>query len=203
MKTVDPWSPIIFKENVPVENFPEIQNRIEKIFQDPKFENTDLEKQGGISTFAYSNITGDQPHRWPELGFLGDVVSTMVPKAVDQWRMLPGMYVPVTSWVNKHVRGSWTDEHIHRGCFFVMAYYLSVPQNSGRLLVRDPIEHHWDSMPASNDRGIDNTWYPLDVEAGDVIIFPSWLRHKTEPSNSDEPRYVMSVNFLPIPGNRN
>ena len=38
-------------------------------------------------------------------------------------------------------------------------------------------------------------WIPIDTEEGDFLVFPGWLKHKTETNNSSEMRYIMSVNI--------
>ena len=40
-------------------------------------------------------------------------------------------------------------------------------------------------------------WRRIDVSQGDVIFFPGWLRHKTEPNYTNERRLILSMNITP------
>ena len=48
-------------------------------------------------------------------------------------------------------------------------------------------------LPASffNDR------YQVQVEEGDIVLFPSWLEHFTEPSTFSGKRITISLNVMP------
>ena len=35
----------------------------------------------------------------------------------------------------------------------------------------------------------------MNINDGDLVIFPGWLPHMTEVSNSNESRYVISINY--------
>ena len=41
-------------------------------------------------------------------------------------------------------------------------------------------------------------WETIKVETNDVIFFPGWLVHRTQPNLVDEGRYVMSLNIKHI-----
>lgn len=198
MINVDPWSPIIFKENIPMQNWDLIKGKVDAIFNHPSFSNSNLEKDGGKTSVVYGRKTKDLPHVWEELDYFKPAAMDAINEAVDKWELDKVTYMPSESWVNIHTKGSWTEEHTHRGAQFVGVYYLHVPENSGRLLVRDPMEYAWGALASDEPRGINDIWYPVDVKTGDFVLFPSWLKHKTEESNTDEPRYIMSINFVKL-----
>ena len=35
----------------------------------------------------------------------------------------------------------------------------------------------------------------MEVKTGDIVVFPGWLWHKVQPSNSDEERIVWTINI--------
>jgi uncharacterized protein (TIGR02466 family) len=198
MKVVDPWSPIILNDNIPVENWTSIKSKIDAIFNAPEFKNSNLEKDGGKTSVVYGRESKDYPHFWAEFDFFKPKALEAINASIDKWKLDKTTYIPSESWVNIHTKGSWTEEHTHRGAQFVGVYYLHVPENSGRLLVRDPMEYAWGALPSDEARGINDIWYPVEVKTGDFVLFPSWLKHKTEESNTDESRYVMSINFVKL-----
>ena len=194
MEILDPWSPVIFRSNFIGTDFKAVIDRFERL-KDQIPENVALEKDGGLSSVAYSKTTHDHPHMWEELKTFRKWAHDILNEATRKWMIGGVPYRPVDSWINKHERGAWTDEHNHKGPGFVVTYYLSVPENSGRILFRDPLEYHWGSSYGMQDGGNRTLWYPIDIRTGDIVLFPGWLYHKTEASQSDEPRYVMSTNF--------
>ena len=83
------------------------------------------------------------------------------------------------SWANKHYKTGQSLEHKHDQVEFSIAIYLNVPKDSGNF----ELFHK-------------NEWHTIDVTAGDVLVFPGSLLHRTQESRSDseEPRVVISVN---------
>jgi len=87
---------------------------------------------------------------------------------------------------------------IHEGCVSHLAhyhphsaisgtYYVSVPENSGELILSDPRG----LLPPFGGRHIHTP------KAGEVILFPSWLRHEVSPSCSvKSPRIALSFNVI-------
>ena len=195
MEIVDPWSPIIFKDNFTGVDFDSVTNKIDSLFSMVPV-NADVEQDGGISSVAYSKTTNDNPHQWTEFEEFRNWANDKVKYAIEKWQLAHLNYYPSVSWINRHDNGAWTNEHNHRGCAFSCAYYLKVPENSGRFMVRDPMEYHWGNVKSVNKRGgVDDIWYPIEIKAGDFILFPSWLMHKTEKNLSNDSRYVMSINY--------
>lgn len=103
----------------------------------------------------------------------------------------------IEMWANRHRRNSVTLEHMH-GAQICGAYYLTYPPDSGRLIFRSPLEYalcgglQVDVAEATKD---DASLHHVDIAAGDVVLFPGWLKHLTEPSRSDEDRVVVSFNM--------
>jgi hypothetical protein len=93
---------------------------------------------------------------------------------------------------------------MHQFVDLVVSSYLFCPQGSGNLLVRDPLEYHrWHDVIENSFFTKENhkhPWIEVPVKTNDVLIFPGWLIHKTEKSNSDIDRYVMTINLKYGPG---
>jgi uncharacterized protein (TIGR02466 family) len=85
-------------------------------------------------------------------------------------------------------------DHIHPRSFMSGVYYVKVPSNSGNIVFKDP-------RPASEweDNGfLYNNMSPtayLPVKEGMLLLFPGWLRHRTELNKSDEQRVSISFNI--------
>jgi uncharacterized protein (TIGR02466 family) len=190
MQIIDPWSPVILKDNFQID-WETVYPRIRNLLDSVKI-NSELEI-GGTSSVT-SNQYGNNPIEWPEFGELQQYIDSKLPEIISAWKLPRARYAPKKSWINEHPTGAYTEEHVHKNVQVVISYYLKFPKDGGRLLVRDPAEAYWINYP-SEKRGLDEFWYPVDIQTGDIVFFPGWLSHKTEPNTSAENRYVLSVNY--------
>jgi uncharacterized protein (TIGR02466 family) len=102
-------------------------------------------------------------------------------------------YSEVTqSWCNKHTRGGYTAEHSHNFSTFIAACYIKCPPDSGNIEFKDPLEYHKSSWPVIPELC---SYQEIPVTTNDVIIFPGWLKHRVQPSRTDEERIVMTFNI--------
>ena len=94
-------------------------------------------------------------------------------------------------WVNVNKKGDWNTIHQHGQYTLAGTYYVKVPEDSGRIVFRDP-------RPAAIgnkfmvDRFDKGEFYNIKPLEGMLIIWPSYLDHFVEPSNSDEERISIS-----------
>jgi len=195
MIVADPWSPVIFKDNCPIQNWDAIKEKADKLLNNTPT-NSQLELGNSLSTVITVQQGAEPPYNWNEFQYFIQWLRDKIPEVERQWKLSYEQYTIAGSWINRHYRTGKTLEHCHRGCEIVVTYYLSVPENSGRFIARDPLENHWNSTISHERSAMDLTnGYPIEITTGDVLFFPGWLLHSTEESNTDEPRYVMSTNF--------
>jgi hypothetical protein len=137
----------------------------------------------------------NQPHTWPELAEFSKWALNQAKVILKSWEFeVEGVGIG-NSWVNKHGRGGWTNSHVHFGASLSLAAYIQADERSGHLLMVDPLEYHWSGYP--NDRRSPNRTggYRLPVEDNKVYFFAPFIRHGTEQSQSDQDRWVLSINF--------
>ena len=100
-------------------------------------------------------------------------------------------------WVNVNEKNNFNLSHDHPISFFSAVYYVKVPKNSGRIVFENvnPL-HAW----CVNNNSVEhfnhftsNVW-KLTPKEGDLVIFPSWLKHYVEANESDETRISISFN---------
>jgi uncharacterized protein (TIGR02466 family) len=97
------------------------------------------------------------------------------------------------SWVNLQENGGHTTEHNHAHVAFGVAAYLQMPEGSGYFECKDPLEllksaqYHEDSNWA---------WKQIPTITGDVLIFPSWLIHRTQENKTNKGRWVLTTNLV-------
>jgi uncharacterized protein (TIGR02466 family) len=197
LQAIDPWSPLILKDHFDNLDWSIIKPKCDWLFsQIENNKNSYLEKDGGISSVSLQNSNDTQPHTWAEFSKLQEWLNPRIDEAITRFQLMKQPYKVSNSWINKHPPGSWTDEHCHKGTQLTMAIYLQVPENSGRIVFKDPLEYHWWGDPSDARYEKDGNWYPVNVVEGDVVIFPGWLQHKTEVNNSNEDRYVLTINLM-------
>lgn len=128
---------------------------------------------------------------------LGDLETKVLQHADCYWQEygLDTWYEPEvhSSWANRHYRGNETLVHNHSGAPIVAVYYKSVPPYSGRLFFENPLEYHMTHEPR-----VKPVIHTVDVQSGDLVIFPGFMKHGTEVSQSDLPRDIISFNFAKV-----
>ena len=98
-------------------------------------------------------------------------------------------------WVNVNKKGDWNTIHQHGQYTLAGTYYVKVPEDSGRIVFRDP-------RPAAIgnkfmvDRFDKGEFFNIKPLEGSLIIWPSYLDHFVEPSNSDEERISISFDVV-------
>ncbi len=182
------FSPLIWKFNYSFD-LPSLQPKLDNLFSMVGV-NSELEADGGISTVAVDRQY--QPHTWGELrdfhNWLGDRIAEI--KREHNFT-LP--YSEVSqSWCNKHIRGSKTIEHTHSYTTFVAACYVKCPPMSGNIEFKDPLEYAKSAWPIIPELSL---YKEVPVSTNDVVIFPGWLKHRVQPSQTDEERIVMTFNI--------
>jgi uncharacterized protein (TIGR02466 family) len=90
-------------------------------------------------------------------------------------------------WANINLKGDFNAHHTHEGELSGV-YYCNVPEKSGKLILVDPkVRSYVSAIKSSN--------FPIQPERLALIIFPSWLEHYVQPSQSDDFRISISFNI--------
>jgi len=93
----------------------------------------------------------------------------------------------IEMWAMVNDKRNYNAHHIHEGLLSGVMY-LQVPDDSGRLILCNPAVRSQNHQIRSKD-------YPIQPERLALIVFPSWLEHYVEPSNSDGERISISFNI--------
>lgn len=151
--------------------------------------NTTLEKGNALSTVS----TLDDPHNWEECKPFVDWIMQRVDLLWHAWNFRNCKRWVTKSWTNVHKDSGMTMEHSHGDLAIVITWYISLPPKSGFIEFRNPLEYHWAGYPVENgDKGL---WTTAPCKTNDVLIFPGWLKHRVQPSQTDEERWVITMNI--------
>jgi len=93
----------------------------------------------------------------------------------------------IEMWAMINDKYNFNASHVHEGIVSGV-FYLQIPEDSGRLILMNPVIR-------SQSHPIRFRDFPIDPERLVCIIFPSWLEHYVEPSNSNEKRIAISFNI--------
>ena len=98
-------------------------------------------------------------------------------------------------WVNVNKKGDWNTIHQHGPYHLSGTYYVKVPKDCGKLVFRDP-------RPGA----IGNTFFQykftngefmkINLADGLLILWPSFLDHFVEPSQTDKERISISFDVV-------
>jgi len=86
--------------------------------------------------------------------------------------------------------------HSHPNCYLSAAYYVKAPPNCGKFEIECPNIAKANSFPLiqkPNDLNI--RVVSIDVNEGDLLIFPGYLPHKVAQNQSGQDRIVISFNI--------
>lgn len=84
-------------------------------------------------------------------------------------------------WVNVMGQGTEHAAHEHPGSFISGTFYVQTPPDCAGISFEDP------------QIGPEEVEYP--VQAGEVILFPSWMRHRVPQNFADDDRISVSFNY--------
>ena len=152
-----------------------------------------------------SNIAGyhspETLHGVEELCPLFEYICQLGMKAVSDLNFVECDVALTSAWLNiNDSRQCMNSEHIH-GDVFSGVFYLSAPEESGKLVLQNPaINRMWSGCALASQKN-EFTGESIRIEPieGNIILFPSYLPHSVETNNHDEARIAISFNLIALP----
>ena len=98
-------------------------------------------------------------------------------------------------WAIINKKNDFNVVHTHPNSFLSAAYYVKAPKNCGKFQVESlNIAKRHLSPEVSNKNEFNAQVAGLEVNEGDLLIFPGYLPHKVAKNESDQDRIVISFN---------
>ena len=136
----------------------------------------------------------------PEMKFVKDSITNKVKSYLYDTCCISNTMIPelVTSWVNLHRKGDQAQIHIHTNSIVSGVWYISTPKNSGQLLVHceKRLFGNFLEFPVEEINEFNGSFCSFTPHRGDLIIFPSDLRHSVLSNKSDEERFSLAFNYM-------
>ena len=86
--------------------------------------------------------------------------------------------------------------HTHPNCFLSAAYYVKAPKNCGKFEIENPnLAKRYAHPEIANQNELNFEVISIDINEGDLLLFPSYLPHKVESNKSSKDRIVISFNI--------
>ncbi len=101
------------------------------------------------------------------------------------------------AWININRKGHFNYSHNHPGSLFSAVYYVKGGPDKGELELKTPVTPHTYTISNEMVGGFNAfTGHAMVIPpvTGDLLIFPSWLLHRVNMSQSDEARISIAFN---------
>jgi uncharacterized protein (TIGR02466 family) len=142
--------------------------------------------------------SGDLDLAVPELAELFAEVRKRLDEVHRAFEFNPSMRQVITqAWININRKGHFNTSHDHPGSLFSAVYYVKGGADKGELELKTPIAPHTYTISPDLVGGFNAfTGHAMVIPpiTGDLVIFPSWLLHRVNMSQSDEARISIAFN---------
>ena len=134
----------------------------------------------------------------PELAELFAEVQKRLDEVHRAFELSPTTRQVITeAWININQKGHFNYSHDHPGSLFSGVYYVKGGADKGELELKTPIAPHTYTISGDMVGGFNAfTGHAMVIPpvTGDLLIFPSWLLHRVNMSQSDEERISIAFN---------
>lgn len=108
-------------------------------------------------------------------------------------------------WYNLYKKGQWQETHHHAAnpyAYFSAVHFLKYDSEiHSPIIMSNPNRIFLETYSLGRQTNL-NYWdlmHPVNVEEGDIIIFPSTLEHFVKPQVTDDSRITISFNIRSLP----
>jgi len=134
----------------------------------------------------------------PELAELFVEVQKRLDEVHRAFEFTPSTRQVITeAWININQKGHFNYSHDHPGSLFSGVYYVKGGADKGELELKTPITPHTYTISGEMVGSYNAfTGHAMVIPpiTGDLVIFPSWLLHRVNMSQSDEERISIAFN---------
>ena len=95
-----------------------------------------------------------------------------------------------------NTKEAFNGRHIHGNNHISAAYYVKAPKDCGKFIIENPLSISRHSFPAlERPTEFNVNVATVEIEEGDLLLFPAYLPHGVEENRSEEDRIVISFNI--------
>ena len=134
----------------------------------------------------------------PSNKIIKKVINKKIKQVIDSYLEYNVRHKIVTSWATKSHPNNDDEMHQHRNYWLSACYYPhGNKQDNFKINFKSNKQEHW-SIPIKKYNMFNSEFYSLEIEKGDLIIFPSNLFHCPDKNVSSIIRHSLAINILPV-----
>ncbi|WP_281967578.1 TIGR02466 family protein [Roseovarius nanhaiticus] len=156
------------------------------------------EENGYPGYTSYASLD-DLPYRFPIFRDLEKVLDTHVAAFAEDLEFdLGGKKLKLDSlWINILPEGGTHSSHIHPHSVISGTTYVTMPEGTSALKLEDPrLARMMAAPPRRKDAREELRAFRYEApEAGEVLLWESWLRHEVPVNMSEDDRISVSFNY--------
>lgn len=156
------------------------------------------EREGYPGYTSYASLD-DLPERAPAFADLIAVLDQHAAGFAQQhhWDLDAARLKCDSLWVNILGEGGHHSGHIHPNSVISGTCYVSVPDGAGRIKFEDPRLAMLMAAPQikSGAPPVAQRFHYVSPQAGDILMWESWLRHEVLTSQTEDARISVSFNY--------
>ncbi len=156
------------------------------------------EREGYPGYTSYASLD-DLPQRAPAFGDLVTALDQQAAAFAEQlhWDLDKAALKCDSLWVNILGEGGHHSGHIHPNSVISGTCYVAMPTGAGRIKFEDPrLPMLMAAPPLKADAPeAAQRFHYIAPQAGDVLMWESWLRHEVMTSDAEAPRISVSFNY--------
>ena len=124
-------------------------------------------------------------------------IKTYLDEAIQNFFQYNIDYEINTSWATCTSPHAMTQYHIHRNYWLSGCYYPHGSLEDNFYISFETSNYNHFDVPLKNYNPFNQTEFSINIKKGDLLIFPSDLRHKIGLNLTDKKRYSIAFNILP------
>ena len=111
------------------------------------------------------------------------------------WK-IQGKNIRITEmWAIINKKENFNVVHTHPNCYLSSAYYVKASKNCGAFIAENPnVAKRYSYPEIANKNQFNAETAGIEIQEGDLLLFPSYLPHKVSKNESDDDRIVISFN---------
>ena len=170
-------------------NDPQFNKLILEELYNPKYESFNRSNQGGMQIHPDKGTELELTLQKHLINYIPDYIT-----GLDYKNIFKGFIID-SFWINENKKHNYNHRHMHPDSHISGVYYCKVPEKSGRLFFEDIYSDHKNLCKGNLKAPLFETTHLITPEERALLLFPSWLHHHVEPSETNEPRISLSFNI--------
>lgn len=152
----------------------------------------------GYSELPMYQITKQNLHEDINFKLLSDKVLECARAFCNQVGYKPHDLYITSMWMNKFETGQTIGPHTHTNSLLSGVYYMnSIPEQGGTDFF-NPVSKMRNTISVSRDESMFLTdRVTSSAEPNKMVLWPSYVEHRSQKNSTNKPRYTLSFNILP------